>query len=110
QIRVLGGEIARVPVDATAFAHRAAPILTVVAAITFDPSKREANEHWVDEFRASLDQGVPGAYVNFINDEPASRVDDAYPDGTRARLADVKRRYDPTNLFRRNHNVPPAAG
>ena len=60
QIRVLGGEMARVPADATAFAHRSAPIMTAVAGLTFDPAMREANERWADGFMASLDQGVPG--------------------------------------------------
>jgi hypothetical protein len=109
QIRVLGGAMARVPADATAFAFRDAPIMTAVAAIAFDPAKRPATEQWVDRFKASLDQGYRGAYVNFINDEGPDRVRDAYPPETWDRLAEIKRRYDPTNLFRRNQNVPPAA-
>ncbi|HEX5013331.1 MAG TPA: FAD-binding oxidoreductase [Candidatus Limnocylindrales bacterium] len=109
QIRVLGGEMARVPADATAFPHRTAPIMTAVVGLTFDPTKREANEQFVDAFKASLDQGVPGAYVNFLNDEGPDRVHDAYPDATWKRLAEIKAKYDPTNLFRRNQNVPPAS-
>jgi FAD/FMN-containing dehydrogenase len=109
QIRVLGGEMARVPADATAFAHRSAPIMTAVAGLFFDPAQREAHEQWVDGFMASLDQGVPGAYVNFVNDEGPERVHDAYPRETWSRLAQIKRRYDPTNLFHRNQNVPPAS-
>ena len=109
QIRVLGGAMSRVPADATAFAFRDAPILTVVAAIAFDPAKREVNERWVEVFKSTLDQGYQGAYVNFINDEGPARVRDAYPAATWERLAEIKRRYDPTNLFHRNQNVPPAA-
>ena len=108
QIRVLGGAMARVAADATAFAFRDAPIMTIIAAIAFDPSKRPGTEQWVDRFKASLDQGYRGAYVNFINDEGAERVRDAYPTETWSRLAEIKRRYDPTNLFHRNQNVPPA--
>jgi len=108
QIRVLGGEMARVPADATAFAHRSAPIMTALAGLTFDPAIREANERWVDGFLASLDQGEPGAYVNFLNYDDPERVRDAYPRETWSRLAQIKRRYDPTNLFHRNQNVPPA--
>ena len=67
------------------------------------------NERWVEVFKATLDQGYKGAYVNFINDEGADRVRDAYPPATWDRLAEIKRRYDPTNLFHRNQNVPPAA-
>ena len=47
--------------------------------------------------------------MNFINDEGAERVRDAYPQETWDRLAEIKGRYDPTNLFHRNQNVPPAA-
>ena len=46
--------------------------------------------------------------VNFLGDEGEARVRQAYPDGTWERLAEVKRRYDPTNLFRLNQNVAPA--
>ena len=49
-----------------------------------------------------------GAYVNFMGDEPADAASMAYPAGTWARLRDVKRRYDPDNVFRSNNNVPPA--
>jgi len=108
QMRVLGGAMARVPADATAFAFRDAPIMTAVAAVGFDPAKKPTNEQWVDKFKATLDQGYQGAYVNFINDEGADRVRDAYPTETWDRLAEIKHRYDPTNLFHRNQNVPPA--
>jgi len=46
--------------------------------------------------------------LNFLNDEGSERVHDAYPGETWSRLAQIKRRYDPTNLFHRNQNVPPA--
>ena len=58
---------------------------------------------------ATLHQGDDGAYVNFLADEGAARVRAAYPGATWDRLVAVKRRYDPTNLFHRNQNVPPAA-
>jgi FAD/FMN-containing dehydrogenase len=83
--------------------------MTIVAGISFDPSKKPANEAWVDQFKAQLEQGYDGAYVNFLNDEGEERVRDAYPAATWERLARTKRRYDPTNLFRRNQNVPPAS-
>src|SRR5262249_24409400 len=90
QIRVLGGEIARAAADATAYACRDAPIMTAVAGLTFDPSLREPNERWVEQFKESLDQGYDGAYVNFINDEGPERVHDAYPPATWQRLAQIK--------------------
>jgi hypothetical protein len=107
QLRVLGGAMARVPSDATAFAHRAAPIMAVVVALIEAPETRERREAWVGGLVAALDQGVPGAYVNFINDEGPERVHDAYPPATWDRLAEIKARFDPDNLFRRNQNVPP---
>jgi FAD/FMN-containing dehydrogenase len=101
--------MARVPVDATAFAHRSSRIMVNLAALVGDPGDLPAHEPWLDAFAAALHQGDGGAYVNFINDEGDARIRDAYPGPTWDRLAEIKRRYDPTNLFRRNHNIPPAA-
>jgi FAD/FMN-containing dehydrogenase len=56
---------------------------------------------------AALHQGDDGAYVNFLGDEGPERVRQAYPGPTWDRLVEVKRRYDPDNLFRRNQNIPP---
>jgi FAD/FMN-containing dehydrogenase len=58
---------------------------------------------------AALRQNDAGAYVNFLVDEGEARVRDAYPGPTWDRLAAIKARYDPTNLFRLNQNIPPAA-
>ncbi len=55
-----------------------------------------------------LDQGVPGAYVNFVDDEGEERVRAAYPGVTWDRLVAVKSRYDPDNVFRLNQNIPPS--
>ncbi len=108
QLRVLGGAMSRVPDDATAFAHRASPILVNVAAFYDGPDDKPVREAWVAEFAAALHQGDSGAYVNFLNDEGEARVRAAYPDSTWDRLAAIKERYDPTNLFRLNQNIPPA--
>jgi FAD/FMN-containing dehydrogenase len=110
QLRVLGGAMARVPVDATAFAHRASRIMVNVAAFYEGTGDRIAKEAWVADFVAALRQGDAGAYVNFLGDEGEARVREAYPGSTWDRLAAAKARYDPTNLFRLNQNVPPAAG
>ena len=108
QLRVLGGAAARVPVDATAFAHRASRIMIAVAAITGSAAELPAHEAWVKEVAADLVQSDPGAYVNFVADEGPERVRDAYPGATWDRLVAIKDRYDPTNLFRRNQNIPPS--
>ena len=109
QFRVLGGAMARVPSDETAFAHRQNRILVNVASFYDGPEDRPIREAWVKAFAAALDQGRPGAYVGFVGNEGEAGVRAAYPGATRERLATVKARYDPTNLFRRNHNIPPQA-
>jgi FAD/FMN-containing dehydrogenase len=109
QLRVLGGAIARVPPDETAYAHRASPIMVNVAAFYDGESDKPQREAWVAEFAAALHQGDTGAYVNFVGDEGEARVRAAYPGATWDRLARVKAAYDPDNVFHHNQNVPPAA-
>ncbi len=109
QLRVLGGAMARVPVEATAFAHRRARIMVNLAAFYTGPEDQAIRQAWVNGFAGSLRQGDSGAYVNFLGDEGEARVREAYPGPTWERLAAVKRRYDPTNLFRLNQNIPPAS-
>ena len=58
-------------------------------------------------FDAALRQDDTGVYVNFLNDEGEERVHAAYPGHDLGRLTEIKRRYDPTNLFRLNQNIPP---
>jgi FAD/FMN-containing dehydrogenase len=108
QLRVLGGAMARVPVEATAFAHRQSRIMVNVAAFYDGPEDRAVREAWVEDFAAALHQRDSGAYVNFLGDEGGARVHEAYPGSTWDRLAAIKARYDPTNLFRLNQNIPPA--
>jgi FAD/FMN-containing dehydrogenase len=106
QIRTLGGQVARVAGDATAFAHRQAPVMvTVINSFQGDPAPHLA---WSDAFHAELAPKANGVYSNFLADEGEARVREAYPEATYARLADVKRRYDPANLFRLNQNIRPA--
>jgi hypothetical protein len=107
QLRVLGGAMARVPVEATAFAHRNSRIMVNLAAFYTGPEDRAVREAWVADFEAALRQGDDGAYVNFISEEGQDPVRRAYPGSTWDRLAEVKRRYDPTNLFHLNYNIPP---
>jgi FAD/FMN-containing dehydrogenase len=107
QIRVLGGAMARVPVEATAFAHRKSRLMVNVAAIYERPEQAAEYEPWVVEWAGALRQGDAGAYVNFLTDEGDARVRAAYPGATWDRLTAIKARYDPTNLFRLNQNIPP---
>jgi FAD/FMN-containing dehydrogenase len=108
QLRVLGGAMARVPADATAFAHRGRRLMVNVAALYNRPDEAALHEAWVTNFAAALRQGEPGAYVGFLGNDGQARIREAYPGPTWDRLVAIKRRYDPTNLFRLNQNVPPA--
>lgn len=109
QIRVLGGAMARVPAEATAFAHRGAKLLVNVAAMYGRAEERGEHEAWVTTLADSLAGGAAApTYVGFLGGG-ADDLGRAYPPETLARLAEVKRRYDPDNLFRLNLNVPPAA-
>lgn len=107
QLRPLGGAIARVHDDATAYAHRSAPLMANVATFITGEDRAERLA-WVERMLALLDQGVPGAYVNFVADEGPDRVRAAYPGATWDRLRAIKAEYDPENVFARNQNIPPA--
>jgi FAD/FMN-containing dehydrogenase len=108
QIRMLGGAMARVPAEATAFAHRSSRIMINIAAFYDGPDDQIVREAWVTDFVDALHQGDTGAYVGFLLDEGEERIRAAYPGSTWDRLAAIKARYDPGNLFRLNQNVPPS--
>lgn len=108
QIRVLGGAYARIPAEATAFAHRGCPIMLAIVAVCSGPDDRAVQRAWASDLASRLDPGYEGRYVAFMGDEGPEAIRQAYPGGTWERLQSIKARYDPTNLFRRNHNVPPA--
>ena len=108
QLRVLGGAMARVPAEATAFAHRDRRIMVNVATIYERAEERPVHEGWVEGLARALSHGETGVYVNFLGDEGEARVREAYPGATWDRLTSIKARYDPTNLFRYNQNIPPA--
>jgi FAD/FMN-containing dehydrogenase len=107
QIRLLGGAMARVRNDATAFAHRDRRFMVNVARVFASPHERPQHEDWVSSFGAELQRGPSGAYVGFLGDDGQARIREAYPHGAYDRLVEVKRRYDPDNVFRLNHNVDP---
>jgi FAD/FMN-containing dehydrogenase len=108
QLRVLGGAMARVQEDATAFAHRQAKLMVNIAAMYERPEEGPEHEAWASGLETALSGGAPtGAYVGFLGDEGEAGTRRAYPPATLERLAEVKRRYDPDNLFRLNANVPP---
>jgi FAD/FMN-containing dehydrogenase len=107
QIRVLGGAMARVPADATAFAHRERRLMVTFAAGYHDPAQADSHEAWVADSRTKMGTAAHGVHVSFLGDEGAARIHEAYPGRTYKRLAAIKRHYDPTNLFRVNQNIAP---
>ena len=106
--RVLGGAVARVPVEATAFAHRTSPVQVTIINWLGDPASAEEAVAWNRALFRALEPGATGVYANFLENEGDDRIRLAYPAATLQRLSAVKRRYDPKNVFHRNQNIRPA--
>lgn len=105
----LSGAVRDVPADATAFAYRDVNFTHVIAALSHDPAPMPRYREWVRSYWAELHpHSAGGAYVNFLMEEGDDRIAASYR-GNYARLAAIKRRYDPQNLFRLNQNIPPSA-
>jgi FAD/FMN-containing dehydrogenase len=100
--------MARVPVEATAFAHRQKKYMMAIGAVYENPDDTPEHLKWLENYVAELHQGTEGVYSNFLGNEGEARVREAYPQATWDRLVSIKARYDPTNLFRLNQNIPPA--
>jgi FAD/FMN-containing dehydrogenase len=110
QFRGLGGAYGRVPADSTAFAHRDKAYFLAIIGLWLDAAENPAvHTAWTEALWQVVRPEGAGVYVNFLEDEGASRVREAYPPATFARLAAIKRRYDPHNMFRFNQNIPPKA-
>jgi FAD/FMN-containing dehydrogenase len=105
-LRGLGGAVSRVAGDATAYAHRQAELVLVTVSAGPRPAV-EAARPAVETIWRRLAPHVNGAYANFLASATEEDVAAIYPTPTRRRLTAVKRRYDPGNLFARNHNVRP---
>jgi hypothetical protein len=108
QLRGLGGAYGRVDKDATAFAHRDRRYFVAAIGVWLDPEEDPTpHEAWTSSLWDVLRPEGEGVYVNFLEDEGEDRVRQAYPGRTYDRLQEVKRAYDPTNLFRLNQNIRP---
>ncbi len=106
-VRSLGGAFGRVPADATAFAHRDAEAMIVALLMLPDTASDPEVEDSLVPWDAVAAHGT-GTYINFQGSATASDLAAAYPPATYARLAAVKRTYDPGNRFALNHNIEPA--
>ena len=105
----LGGAVADIEPQATAYAHRDAAHNVNINAV-WQPHERVAEHEtaWARDYFGALEQHQRGAYVNFLDRDDHDRVRAAYGDDTYIRLAQVKADYDPDNVFRLNHNIEPA--
>ena len=103
-----GGAPSRVDEDATAFGQRTAPWNVHFLSMWPDPADTEANIAYTREIAGAMKPWTTGrAYLNFIGDEGTDRVEAAFGPEKYARLQELKARWDPTNLFRHNQNIPP---
>lgn len=101
QIRSAGGAVHDVPADATAYAHRSAEF----SVLAMGTSHRRIDPVW-DAMAHHFD----GLYLSFETDRRPERLADAYPGGTLARVRELKRRYDPHDVFRHNFSVATSDG
>jgi hypothetical protein len=105
----INGACHRVGAHETAFAYRDATFAQVILAAWPDPAHDEQRIRWVrDYYQATAPYSEPGGYINFMADDDSARVEDNYR-GHYKRLAQIKRAYDPGNLFHLNQNIPPAS-
>jgi FAD/FMN-containing dehydrogenase len=105
-VRSVGGAVSRVPEDATAYAHRRAELM-IVTTVAGPTAIVEASAPALQTIWERLAPHVNGAYANFLATATEDDVAAIYPTDTYRRLATIKRRYDPDNLFAGNHNIQP---
>ncbi|MEV0716885.1 FAD-binding oxidoreductase [Asanoa sp. NPDC050611] len=105
-VRSVGGAVARVPDDATAYAHREAELMFVTTTAG-PPPVVDAARPGLDAIWASLTPHIDGLYANFLSTATDEDIAAIYPPETYQRLSAVKRQYDPGNLFALNYNIRP---
>ena len=104
------GAMSRVDENETAFGYRNWPYNFLVTSLWADPEDTDKNIHWTRELWDAMQPFFADAvYVNYLADEGEDRVRQAYPEAKYERLVELKTKYDPTNLFRMNQNIKPAA-
>jgi FAD/FMN-containing dehydrogenase len=104
----INGAAHRVAPDETAFAYRDANFATVIAGMWPDPAQNKANIQWVrDYYNATAPESEKGGYINFMSEDDQGRIKDNYK-GNYQRLVNVKKQYDPDNLFHVNQNIKPS--
>jgi FAD/FMN-containing dehydrogenase len=105
----IDGACRRVPVQSTAFPNRDASFATVYVGTWRDPGDNERNIQWVrDYYEALRPYSEEAGYVNFLASDDQASIQANYG-GNYSRLAKIKFKYDPDNLFQLNQNIKPAA-
>jgi FAD/FMN-containing dehydrogenase len=103
----INGACHEVAPDATPFAYRDANFATVIAGMWPDPADNANNTRWVrDYYDATAPHSEAGGYINFMSEDDQGRIETNYK-GNYKRLVNVKRKYDPSNLFHVNQNIKP---
>ena len=109
QVRILGGAVKRGDASGAAFAQRDKGALILAVVYGYDEANTERHVAWADRLYEAMRPFGTGAYLGFMMGDGQERIGEVYPPATLERLRQVKRRYDPTNVFHRNLNVEPAA-
>ncbi|HEX2988899.1 MAG TPA: FAD-binding oxidoreductase [Chloroflexota bacterium] len=105
----LEGAYGRVGEDETAFSHRDARYIVNIVSAWTDLADDQRNINWTrDLWNAIRPHSLGATYLNFVTNEGEDRVKASFGELKYHRLAQIKRKYDPTNFFRRNHNIKPA--
>ena len=110
-VPIMGGATASVSTGDTAFGDRSAPFMLSVDGNTYDAENFERTRQWVKEFIADVQNltGAGGAYLNFSGDDATEQaVVQAQFGPNLERLSRLKKKYDPSNLFRVNNNIRPS--
>ncbi|MFA9562567.1 MAG: BBE domain-containing protein, partial [Nitrospirota bacterium] len=102
------GAPSRVPENTTAYAHRKTPFVLNIHTRWRNASDDERCLAWARDFHRATEPFAQGVYVNFLSDEGEDRVKEAYTQEVWDRLVQLKKKYDPNNLFRMNQNIKPA--
>ena len=109
KIQHLEGKFGRYPDSLSAFGNRQARFGMVIQTRWKEDSQTSKQEEWAHDVHQALRAPSTGkVYVNFMDNEGKKRVKDGYSEKDYDRLREIKRKYDPINLFRRNQNIPPA--
>jgi FAD/FMN-containing dehydrogenase len=104
------GAASHVPEDATAYAHRTTPFLLNIHTRWRNASDDQKCIAWAKALHSATEEFADGVYVNFLSQEGADRIKEAYTPDVWERLVALKRKWDPSNLFRMNQNINPATG